>query len=82
MTFKFDLTAHGDSAKPVSRLARKSPGHLIVYHDQGYMGPWNKLMVEVNPNTGRFVVRIIDAYGDQEIAAGKFTATHIVVEGS
>jgi hypothetical protein len=80
MTFKFDLTAHGDGAKPVSRQCRKSPGHLILYHDQGYMGPWNKLMVEANPNTGRFEVRIMGVHDSKVIASGRFTPDSIVVD--
>lgn len=78
--FNFDLTVHGDTPKPVSRRCRKSPGHLILYHDQGYMGPWNKLMVEASPTTGRFWVRIIDRHGTTTIASGQFTADEILVD--
>lgn len=80
MTLKFDLTIHGDTAKPVTRQCRKSPGHLILYHDQGYMGPWHKMMVEANPITGRFEVRIIDRHGTTTIASGQFTPDRIIVD--
>lgn len=69
---KFDLIAHGDAMKPQVRTCRKSPGYVTIVNDQGIAGRNQRLAVEVNPTTGRYVVTIFDHRGTRIIAEGWF----------